>query len=269
MAHAETTFSVVIPVRDEAGNIGALIDEIRRVLEGHSWYEIVVVDDGSRDNTWGELQARVGHGGAKGAEKNSGKEQEGKREGGLLRLCRHREACGQSRALLTGIQAANQPWIVTLDGDGQNDPADIPKLWNQLTRPGPIDPLHVLMGHRVNRQDSISKKLASRLGNRIRARILQDATPDSGCGLKLFSRALFLQLPYFDHMHRFLPALFKRHGATFRSVPVNHRPRQQGQSHYGILDRLAAGLVDLLGVLWLLKRSHLPTLIEEESNLER
>jgi dolichol-phosphate mannosyltransferase len=172
-----------------------------------------------------------------------------------MRVLRHRRQSGQSTALWTGVRHARAPWIATLDGDGQNDPADIPKLLALA-----LDPdrkLDLVAGHRVTRKDSATQRLASRIANGVRSRMLRDDTPDTGCGLKVFSRAVFLALPYFDHMHRFLPALVLRSGGRVRSVPVNHRPRQRGRSHYGINNRLWVGLVDIFGVMWLRRRTRL------------
>ncbi len=227
--------SVVIPVRNEAENIAPLVAEIRAALDGLCRYEIVYVDDGSTDATAAEI-GRL-------APDTPG-----------LRLLRHRYSCGQSAAIRSGVRSAQAPWIATLDGDGQNDPADIARLWGLVRAASPNVPL-LIAGWRRQRQDSWSKRWASRAANRIRARILGDDTPDTGCGLKLFPRALFLDLPAFDHMHRFLPALVLRAGGTVRSVPVNHRPRRRGISKYGVFDRLGVGIVDLLGVLWLQRRA--------------
>ena len=154
-------------------------------------------------------------------------------------------------------------WIATLDGDGQNDPSDIPLLW-QIAQDAPAHPPLLIAGQRTRRQDSWSKRRASRIANAVRRGLLHDDTPDTGCGLKLFRRTLFLDLPYFDHMHRFLPALVLREGGIVRSVPVNHRPRQRGISKYGVFDRLLVGITDLLGVLWLRRRASRPQLIEED-----
>lgn len=235
--------SVVIPVRNESGNIGPLAAEIVGALDGLLCYEIVYVDDGSTDATAGEI----------------GRLQE---KLSRLRLVRHIASCGQSAAIRSGIQAAHGRWIATLDGDGQNDPADIPTLWKiaqDHESSGARKPL-LIAGHRARRRDTRSKRLASRLANAIRRRMLHDDTPDTGCGLKLFPRALFLDLPYFDHMHRFLPALVLREGGTVRSVPVNHRARQRGTSNYGVFDRLWVGIADLFGVMWLCRRCNRPQL---------
>jgi dolichol-phosphate mannosyltransferase len=222
------SLSVVIPVRNEASNIAPLVAEIRQALASIE-HEIVYVDDGSTDATASELRAAQ------------------------VTVLRHRESCGQSAAIITGVRAAGAPWIATLDGDGQNDPADIPALFARAQAdngPGPL----LVAGHRVSRRDGTMKRLSSRVANRVRAGLLHDATPDTGCGLKLFRRDAFLALPHFDHMHRYLPALFLRAGGRVVSVPVNHRPRVRGQSKYGTLDRLWVGLFDLVGVFWLQRR---------------
>ncbi|HEX2150642.1 MAG TPA: glycosyltransferase family 2 protein [Stellaceae bacterium] len=249
--------SVVIPVRNEAGNIAPLVAEIAAELNGIAAYEIVYVDDGSDDSTAAEirrLQVALPR----------------------LRLIRHARSHGQSAAIRSGVKAAGGSWIATLDGDGQNDPADIPVLWriahgsagdspeaDSLEANSPEARL-MIIGHRGRRRDSWSKRRASAIANAVRRRLLRDDTPDTGCGLKLFPRALFLDLPYFDHMHRFLPALVLREGGVVRSVPVNHRPRQRGVSKYGVLDRLGVGIVDLFGVMWLRRRSAVIELIEPE-----
>jgi dolichol-phosphate mannosyltransferase len=235
--------SVVIPVRNEAENVAPLVAEIAAVLDGLAAYEILYVDDGSTDATADEitrLAAEVPH----------------------LRLLRHARSCGQSAAIRTGVRAARAIWIATLDGDGQNDPADIPELW-RLARAAAASPALLVTGHRRDRRDRWAKRAASRVANAIRARLLGDDTPDTGCGLKLFPRALFLDLPDFDHMHRFLPALVLRAGGAVRSVPVNHRPRRRGVSKYGVFDRLGVGIVDLFGVLWLQRRAARPQLLGE------
>jgi len=237
--------SVVIPVKNEAQNIEPLVNEITAALDGLTAYEVLYVDDGSEDGTAGEVMRFAA------AVPN-------------LRLLRHVRSCGQSAAILTGVMAARGGWIATLDGDGQNDPADIPRLW-RLACAAPSNPPVLIAGHREKRQDSWSKRAASRIANAIRAKLLGDATPDTGCGLKLFPRALFLELPAFDHMHRFLPALVLRAGGVVRSVPVNHRPRRGGVSKYGVFDRLGVGIVDLFGVWWLQRRIARPHLIGEVS----
>ena len=230
MTDARPILSVVVPVRNEGPNIAPLITEIEAAL-GSIPHEIVYVDDGSTDGTPARL-----------AEQPASVP---------LVMRRHRASCGQSAAIVTGVQAASGLWIATLDGDGQNDPADIPAL---LAQAQAAAGLVLTAGHRVTRRDTRSKRLASRLANGIRARLLGDATPDTGCGLKVFRRDAFLALPHFDHMHRYLPALFIRAGGRVVSVPVNHRPRTRGQSNYGTLDRLWVGIFDLAGVYWLQRR---------------
>ena len=238
--------SVVIPVKNEAGNIGPLVAEIVTALDGLVAYEIVYVDDGSNDTTAAEinqLQTALPQ----------------------LRLLRHAQSCGQSAGIRTGVKAARGAWIATLDGDGQNDPADIPELW-RMACASPAEPPLLIAGQRAKRRDTWSKRQASRIANSVRRRLLHDATPDTGCGLKLFPRQLFLDLPYFDHLHRFLPALVLREGGVVRSVPVNHRPRQRGTSNYGVLDRLGVGIVDLLGVMWLCRRQRRTISIEDAAS---
>jgi dolichol-phosphate mannosyltransferase len=238
-----------VPVKNEAPNIAPLIAEIRAALAGVP-HEIVYVDDGSTDDT-ASILARI----AAEAHPTSA----------LIRR-RHRISCGQSAAIVTGIRAAGAPWIATLDGDGQNDPADIAAL---LARAQAEPGLVLIAGHRTNRRDSRVKRLSSRLANRLRAALLRDATPDTGCGLKIFPRDAFLSLPAFDHMHRFLPALFIRAGGRVISVPVNHRPRLRGTSKYGTIDRALVGIVDLAGVAWLQRRWKRPVVEvpEEEAVL--
>ena len=234
--------SIVIPVRNEAANIGPLVQEIRAALHGRLDYEVIVVDDGSTDDTVGILRGI-------------------KAEFTRLRVLRHARRSGQSASIRSGVKAARTRWIATLDGDGQNDPADIPRLW-ELARATPTAPL-MIAGMRQKRRDTAVKRLASRVANRIRARLLDDGTPDTGCGLKLFPRALYLDLPFFDHNHRFLPALALRQGGKVQSIAVNHRPRGGGVSNYKVLDRLWVGIVDLIGVLWLKRRAVNPEVTEE------
>jgi glycosyltransferase involved in cell wall biosynthesis len=236
--------SVVIPVRNEAPNVAPLVREIAAALDGTLDYEIIYVDDGSEDETTAAVSTLA-------------------REGHRLRLIRHRRSFGQSTAIRTGVKAARAPWIATLDGDGQNDPADIPRLW-QMARTAPSEPPLLVAGHRARRRDSAVKRLSSRIANGVRRALLGDGTPDSGCGLKLFPRALYLDLPFFDHNHRFLPALVQRAGGRVLSVPVNHRPRERGHSNYGTLDRLFVGIVDLLGVIWLMRRAKKAEIIADD-----
>ncbi|HEU0217838.1 MAG TPA: glycosyltransferase [Stellaceae bacterium] len=242
--------SIVIPVKNEAGNIAPLVAEIDAALDGKGVaYEIVYVNDGSDDGTAAEL-ARL------------------RAANPRLRVVTHAASCGQSAAIRSGVRAARAVWIATLDGDGQNDPADLPSLWQIAQGYGegaaPAEPRLLIAGHRARRQDSWTKRRASKIANAIRRRMLHDDTPDTGCGLKLFPRALFLDLPYFDHIHRFLPALVLREGGVVRSLPVNHRPRERGVSKYGVFDRLWVGISDLFGVMWLRRRQRLPTVIGDE-----
>ena len=233
--------SVVVPVHNEEDNVAPLVGEIVAALRGHIDFEIVYVDDTSKDATLQrlrELQATTPE----------------------LRVIRHLSNAGQSTAVRNGVKAARGTWIATLDGDGQNDPADIPKLLAQRDAGEPQTKLFA--GWRVNRQDSGSKRWASKWANAIRSRMLRDDTPDTGCGIKLFERSAFLDLPYFDHMHRYLPALMQRAGWKTVSVPVNHRHRTAGVSKYNNLGRALVGIKDLFGVSWLIQRSR-RTAVEE------
>ncbi|MDR2012989.1 MAG: glycosyltransferase family 2 protein [Rhodanobacter sp.] len=233
--------SVVVPVFNEQGNIPPLLAEIATALRGHVDFEIVYVDDASKDDSLAVLTRAKTH-------------------YPELRVIRHAQQSGQSTAIRNGVKAARGTWIATLDGDGQNDPADIPALI-ALRGESPAT-IKLFAGWRVNRQDSGSKRWASRWANAIRSRVLRDDTPDTGCGIKLFERAAFLDLPYFDHMHRYLPALMQRAGWQVKSVPVNHRPRGSGVSKYNNLHRALVGIADLRGVGWLIKRSK-RTAVEE------
>lgn len=239
--------SVVIPVRNEAENILPLLAEIHAALDGRGErageFEVVYVDDGSSDATpkvLAEAQGRYPR----------------------LRVLAHAESCGQSAALVTGFRAARGEWIATLDGDGQNDPADIPKLLMVLHGKEVPPNLQLVAGYRKKRQDTFLKRISSRIANGVRSRLLGDATPDTGCGLKLIQRQAVLELPVFDHMHRFLPALVQRNGGRTISVEVNHRPRTRGTSNYGMFDRLWVGIVDLFGVMWLQRRVRRPVVAE-------
>jgi dolichol-phosphate mannosyltransferase len=237
-AAAAPLLSVVIPVRNEAPNIAPLVAEIEAALAAIP-HEIVYVDDGSTDGTLQALrQARAA--------------------GAPVRALRHRDSCGQSAAIITGVKAARGAWIATLDGDGQNDPADIPRLFDRARAEAEAGRRTMVAGHRVNRKDSGVKRYSSKAANAIRSRLLRDRTPDTGCGLKVFPRDLFLDLPHFDHMHRFLPALTLRQGGVVVSEPVNHRPRVRGASNYGTLDRLVVSIFDLVGMAWLQRRGRRP-----------
>ena len=226
--------SVVVPVFNERDNIAPLVGEIVAALRGVTDFEIVYVDDCSKDDSFAVLSALM----ASTPE---------------LRVLGHVSQSGQSTAIRSGVKAARGTWIATLDGDGQNDPADIPKLLAMREQSAPE--MKLFAGWRVNRRDTGSKRWASKIANAIRSRLLRDETPDTGCGIKLFEREAFLDLPYFDHMHRYLPALFKRAGWQCVSVPVNHRERSTGVSKYNNLQRAWVGLSDLRGVGWLIKRS--------------
>ena len=235
--------SVVVPVYNEEGNVAPLVGEIVAALRGNALlegggFEIVYVDDLSKDATLERLQQLQ----ATTPE---------------LRVLRHLANSGQSTAIRNGVKAARGAWIATLDGDGQNDPADIPKLLTERERADPG--VKLFAGWRVERQDSGSKRWASKWANAIRSRMLRDATPDTGCGIKLFEREAFLDLPYFDHMHRYLPALMQRAGWKTVSVPVNHRHRASGVSKYNNLGRALVGIRDLRGVAWLLARNRRTT----------
>jgi dolichol-phosphate mannosyltransferase len=233
--------SVVVPVHNERDNIFPLLTEIAAALRGTTEFEIVYVDDLSRDDSLAVLA-------------------QAKTQFPELRVLRHVSQSGQSTALRTGIKAARGAWIATLDGDGQNDPADIPKLL--AMRADSSAQIKLFAGWRVNRKDTGSKRWASKIANAIRSRMLRDETPDTGCGIKLFERAVYLDLPYFDHMHRYLPALVQRAGWQVRSVPVNHRARGAGVSKYNNLNRALVGIADLRGVAWLIRRSK-RTVVEE------
>lgn len=246
---AAPRFSVVVPVRDEADNVGPLIAEIRVAMAPYRPFEIVFVDDGSGDRTAENLRRIAG-------------------ECRELRVFRHRRPAGQTAAIVTGVGRARGEVIVTLDGDGQNDPADIPALLARFGAAADRDRL-LVTGLRARRMDSWLKRLASRIANAVRARLLGDATPDTGCGLKVFSRRAFLAMPAFDHMHRFLPALMLRQGGEVVSVPVNHRPRTAGATKYGVLDRLVVGVVDLVGVKWLMRRAALPAVDTGDDDRDR
>ena len=251
----------MIPAHNEAENVGLLLVEIGAALRaaGVSSYEVVVVDDGSTDATSARAEEAAG-------------------AVPKLVVVRHPSPAGQSFATVSGVRGASGRWIATLDGDGQNDPADLPKLLALRTgprvgagagsgegggaaaagarsgesgaAPGPL----LLAGYRRRRRDTWLKRVSSRVANAVRGRMLGDRTPDTGCGLKVFEREAFLALPHFDHMHRFLPALFLRAGGRVVSVEVGHRPRARGVSHYGMWNRLWVGIVDLFGVWWLIRR---------------
>lgn len=231
-------FSIVVPVRDEAGNAANLAREIATVMDGRS-YEMIFVDDCSRDDTRAELAAVC-------------------KDLPNLRVVGHRANAGQSRAVRTGVRHARGPIIGTLDGDGQNDPADLPRLLSALTRADVPPRLGMVGGRRAKRQDDFGKRISSKIANAVRKRMLNDGADDSGSGIKVFMREAFLALPYFDHMHRYMPALMIREGYTVEFIDVNHRPRGAGRSKYTNLGRLAATASDLFGVMWLRSRARDP-----------
>jgi dolichol-phosphate mannosyltransferase len=224
--------SVVVPVRNEAGNVAPLIGEIASALAGRA-FEIVYVNDGSTDGTEKELLGLMA-------------------QRPWLRQIKHAQSCGQSAAIRTGVMSAHAPVIATIDGDGQNDPAFIPKLIAVLEEGAPR--IGLVAGQRVGRKATGFKKLQSRIANAVRGAVLKDGTRDTGCGLKAFRRDLFLSLPYFDALHRFLPALVRREGFDIGYVDVVDRSRHSGVSNYGFFDRLWVGILDLAGVWWLIRR---------------
>jgi len=235
--------SIVVPVRNEAGNIALLVAEIAKALEGQWPFEVVYVDDGSTDATAAELSQLM-------------------MQRTWLRCVRHKQSCGQSAAVRTGVAAAQAAIVVTLDGDGQNDPAFIPALIRALEAGNPR--IGLIAGQRVGRKASGFKKLQSRIANTVRGGVLRDGTRDTGCGLKAFRRDVFLRLPYFDGLHRFLPALVRREGFDIGYVDVVDRARAHGVSNYGMWDRLWVGILDLAGVWWLIRRKKRIPEIENE-----
>lgn len=234
--------SIIVPVRNEDSNVASLVREINASLAGGFESEIIFVNDGSTDDTLVIL-------------KNL------RQEFPHLRVLSHKQARGQSAAIHTGVCYARMPWIGILDGDGQNDPADLPRLFEWVALQD--NPACLAMGRRAKRQDSLWRKFCSDAARRCRKIILGDAVPDSGCGIKILSRDLFLSLPYFDHMHRFMPTLVLRAGGVIASIPVHHRPRTGGRSKYGTLDRAVAGVFDLCGVVWLQRRFRVRQVVEE------
>jgi len=235
--------SVVVPVRNEVANVAPLVTEIAAALAGQWTFEVVYVNDGSIDGTEAELQRLKGlH--------------------PWLRSVRHKQSCGQSAAVRTGVAAARAPLVVTLDGDGQNDPAFLPALIRALEAGQPR--VGLIAGQRVGRKATGFKKLQSRIANAVRGAVLRDGTRDTGCGLKAFRRDVFVALPYFDGLHRFLPAVVKRDGYEIGYIDVVDRPRQAGVSNYGLWDRLWVGILDLAGVWWLVRRKkRVPEILED------
>ena len=227
--------SVVVPIFNEEENIEGLVHEINESLEDIN-FEVIVVDDNSNDNSL-QILKRI------------------KRNNNRLRVIKHSKNYGQSYAVRSGIKYSRSEWIATLDGDGQNDPGDIAKLYEVLIKENANSKSTLIAGHRVKRKDSWLKRFSSKYANKLRSKVLKDQAPDTGCGLKLFSRDFFLDLPSFNHMHRYIPALFISRGGKVLSVGVNHRPRVKGSSKYGFNNRFWVGIKDILGVRWLQKRS--------------
>ena len=238
LALKNPAISVVVPVYNEAENVAKLVAEIAAAFDGKA-YEMIFVNDCSSDDSLQVLQ---------GLKENYS----------ALRVLSHRANAGQSRSVRTGILAASAPVIGTLDGDGQNDPADLPAMFEQLTRADAPDGLQLVGGRRAKRIDSAAKKIASRFGNGIRKKLLKDNADDTGCGIKVFGREAFLRLPYFDHIHRYIPALMLREGYATEFMDVNHRSREFGVSKYTNFGRLIVSIADLRGVMWLNKRSKNP-----------
>jgi len=232
-------WSIVVPMRDEAGNVAPLMAEIAAAVAPLGAFEIVTVNDGSRDSTAAEL--------AKAAEIDAN-----------IRIVTHAASAGQSQALISGALAARATVLITIDGDGQNDPADIARLIEARRGLGPSGHQALVIGRRTSRSDGAAKLIASRVAALARRILLADTALDSGCGLKIMDRDVFLSLPRFDSLHRFVPALVARSGGQVVSVPVSHRPRRNGRSKYGVSLRGMVGLIDLLGVAWLIARHTRP-----------
>ena len=231
--------SVVVPVFNEAGNILPLAEEVRVALTGVCRYELIFIDDGSTDASGAELA-------------------QAQRASGDVRVLRHRKRAGKSAGLVTGFFAARAPWIQTLDGDRQNDPADVARVWKTIHAPLPDARLGIVAGVRRRRNDGAVKWASSRIANFVRRSLLRDDTADTGCGFKLIRREVAQRLPYFDGLHRFLPALTRRCGYTILQIPIEDRPRVMGLSKYGFFGRLGVGIFDLMGVFWLMRRGSPP-----------
>lgn len=231
-----SAISLVIPMYNEEDNVEPLVNEAAEALSGFDKYEIVVVDDCSKDATVEKLKVM-------------------QNKLHQLRIIKHERNAGQSVAVINGVKNATYDWVATVDGDGQNPPSNIPKMAEAVNADWVL-----IAGHRADRKDSALKLLSSRIANKVRGALLRDNCPDTGCGLKLFPKALFLSLPHFRNMHRFLPALARRQGADVINVKITHRARERGVSKYGVMNRLFVGIVDMFGVMWLVRRpSHMDT----------
>lgn len=237
--------SVIVPVHNEQDNLAPLLQEIAAAAMQAPISEIIYIDDASQDDTYNRLKTL-------------------RRDYPLLRILRHENRSGQSAALWSGISRAKNDVIVTLDGDGQNNPADIPKLYKLFTDKGGPAVAVMVAGQREKRHDNWVRRISSRLANKLRSFLLRDNTRDTGCSLKMYRKTDYLSLPYFNHMHRFLPALLMREGVQILHVDVSHRPREKGVSKYGTLDRLFVSISDLMGVLWLMRRARTRGKIFEE-----
>ncbi|MEM9123403.1 MAG: glycosyltransferase family 2 protein [Pseudomonadota bacterium] len=240
-SQAQAPLTIVVPLYNEAGNILPLIEEISAALDGIVAYEILLIDDGSSDKTAEEM--------ALAAQRNQ-----------AVRTLFHRARSGKSAALWSALNHVRTPWVQMLDGDRQNDPADVAKLWQEVFVPAPPDRLGIVAGQRNRRNDGAVKMLSSRIANAVRRTLLSDGTPDTGCGFKMIRTEAFRAVPFFDGMHRFLPALVRRAGWEVMQFRVNDRARTHGVSKYGFFGRLGAGIVDLLGVVWLIKRGTFGTI---------
>jgi dolichol-phosphate mannosyltransferase len=237
--------SLVVPVFDEAGNVAPLMDEIAAALAEHGPFEVIAVDDGSGDATGAELDAA-------------------RRRHRWLRVLHHERRRGKSAALVTGAEAARAPLVATLDGDGQNDPRDVVRLLTAYREAAASERVGLVAGARRRRHDSVLRRLSSRIANGVRRRALRDDSPDTACGLKLLPRAVFLTLPRFEGMHRFIPALVRAQGLQALTIEVDHRPRRAGRPKYGVHNRLWVGLLDMLMVYWLVRRTRPPGSVTED-----